>query len=564
MICCRYIPYTLTLESPAIVSAPGGDPNSSKTLPFIPGSALRGAVAAALGDPGGVAARQAEFNDLVLNGTVRYLNAYPALEERRSLPLPVSFYREKDAPNNHGWIDVIDLSAYEGTSAVDEDLGEVWPDRQLAAIGERFVTVRGSSPTLVTPLISARTHHQRDRRKGRPWKDASGRSHGAVFTFEFLDAGQSFEGLIQVWGNDDRIHRLEERVKELLRGTVLVGRSRRAGYGGKAAIIWKDSRTRETGGSGSDGLQPLNRDLSAGEQFRLLLTSACVVADPLTGHPDPSALEVLLQERFRDRARLVGKRWAFETVGGFNQKWRLELPQSLAASPGSIFVFEALSEIPLKDLLDTEHRGVGERREEGFGRLLFLNAPVPRMTLFRPEAKKKEKRTVDAQPPELALEIERRIMDTRAVRAIEQTAAAVVQSPRRLPSNSLIGRLRVPLRRPSKDAVRTLERWLNGGNESERLKAPAMDQLAHCRVRGEEGESGLKDWLLHALKDGPVRSMLNYEVLAQQSHVVSIETAKRFLEERSEEYKVRLIDAVLAGLALRNKKERVGYGPNAV
>ncbi|MCZ7664449.1 MAG: hypothetical protein M5U22_16645 [Thermoleophilia bacterium] len=36
----RYLPCTLSLQSPAVLTSLGGDPNTSRTLPFIPGSAL--------------------------------------------------------------------------------------------------------------------------------------------------------------------------------------------------------------------------------------------------------------------------------------------------------------------------------------------------------------------------------------------------------------------------------------------------------------------------------------------------------------------------------------------
>ena len=48
----RYLSYTLRLESPALLTSLGGDPNSSQSLSYIPGTALRGVVARGLGDPG--------------------------------------------------------------------------------------------------------------------------------------------------------------------------------------------------------------------------------------------------------------------------------------------------------------------------------------------------------------------------------------------------------------------------------------------------------------------------------------------------------------------------------
>src|SRR5690606_37239138 len=46
-IMSRVITYTLTLEEPCLLAAPGGDPNTEQSLPYIPGGAVRGALAAA-------------------------------------------------------------------------------------------------------------------------------------------------------------------------------------------------------------------------------------------------------------------------------------------------------------------------------------------------------------------------------------------------------------------------------------------------------------------------------------------------------------------------------------
>src|SRR5207248_423079 len=89
-----YLHYTLTLRSPVIVSTLSGDPNSAATQPFIPGSAIRGAVAARL-IAQGKNGDSAEFRDLVLSGAVRYLHAYPRIAGARGLPTPSSWRRQK-------------------------------------------------------------------------------------------------------------------------------------------------------------------------------------------------------------------------------------------------------------------------------------------------------------------------------------------------------------------------------------------------------------------------------------------------------------------------------------
>jgi len=87
-----YLPYRLALEAPAVLTAAGGDPNSAESLDHVPGGALRGAAARALGaspDPGAL-------RELVLGEEVRYLNAYPVVEAQRALPVPVSLRPPKD------------------------------------------------------------------------------------------------------------------------------------------------------------------------------------------------------------------------------------------------------------------------------------------------------------------------------------------------------------------------------------------------------------------------------------------------------------------------------------
>ncbi len=551
----RYLPYTLTLQSPAIISALGGDPNSSSTLPFIPGAAVRGAMAKSLGDPGNDATKQREFHDLIFGGRVRYFHAYPSRDELRSVPVPLSLRRKKDDPGNHQF-DLFDLAAFEGHPAEDDDPDSCWPEEQLAPLAQRFLTIGSAQPVILQTNMSARLHHQRDRQKGRAWKDQQGHTHGTIFAFESIHAGQTFQGVIQVRGEtDEEVNRTELRVKELLGSLMLVGRSRRAGYGGMAALAWGNVRHREVQGVGREGLRPVAGDIPKGDSFRLLLTAAAIVHHPETGHLDPAALPALIETQLQGKAKVVRTRWAFEPMGGFNRKWRLELPQTLAVSAGSVFVLEAVQPIPHGDLLALEHEGLGERKEEGFGRLLFLDKPVQRLTLRKP--KEGEPVSVgDAPPPPLVLAIEAKIVWTQVVRTIEERAAEVAASAKNLPSNSLIGRLRTPLRGDPKEALETLKLWLREGSEAEPLKKPAMEQLERCQVGGH---GNLAQWILRATDSEQILSWLHTDVLVQRNHIVSEQSAGDGLAKRSPEISAKLMDAVLAALAVRNKTEEAGH-----
>lgn len=540
----RYLPYFLRLNAPAIITIPGGDPNSSSTLSYIPGTVVRGATATALGDPLDDNSRKQEFHDLVLGGTVRYLNAYPVVNGRRALPTPVSLRRNKDDTEHIQ--EVTDLVAYERL-----------PDEELIAIGKEFITIGDAQPALYNPKISSRIHNQRDREKGRAWKGKDGKTHGAIFTFEYLDSDQMFEGLIQLRAEQDKeLDLIESRMKVLLGGSLLVGRSRRSGYGGMASVEWDSSRSREVPGAGMEVLGPLSRDIAQNDQFRLLLSSACIVRNPTTGQPDPAALVDMIVTRFNNRVEVVRKVWTFETAGGFNRKWRLELPQTFAVSSGSVFVLKANQAISLNELHEIEHEGFGERKGEGYGRLLFLDKPLPTIPLIN-FTESPSGTTSIGQPPEIVTKIESRIVQAQLARRIEEKAAEIAGSAKDpLPKNSLIGRLRTQLRGEAHEAIGALILWLTG-NEAAKLKRPAMEQLVRCKI--DDGRD-LCTWIVDAMKSDVIFSLLTVDVMAKRFYVVSEQSVRCGVEVKSEELSVRLIDAVLADIAIRNKMQEVSDG----
>ena len=55
-------------------------------------------------------------------------------------------------------------------------------------------------------------------------------------------------------------------------------------------------------------------------------------------------------------------------IGGFNRKWGLPLSQVPALAAGSVIVFEGI-EINESQIKQLEAQGIGERREDGFGRI---------------------------------------------------------------------------------------------------------------------------------------------------------------------------------------------------
>lgn len=548
-----YYSYTLTLKSPLIVSAPAGDPNSASTYFYIPGSYIRGAVAAYLKDPGSDTNKIDNFRRLILDGTVRYLNAYPVSEGRRSLPSPVSLRVQKKLSQSDSLTKVIDLAAF---------TQEEWPDEQLAAIPFPFITLGAAQPKAIYPSTSSRYHHQRDRKKGRAWKEKNDEQdkdeqnkheqnkHGTIYTYEYLEAGQQFAGLVQIAASGDSTSSLLKKVQECLKPPLFLGRSRRAGYGGEAELFWdKAPLSRELSGSGV-----LSENIVQGEQFRLQLLSPCIIRDRLTGQLDPMALEQELMNLFGGRVSIINKYLSFIITGGFNRKWRLELPQAFALSAGSVFLLEAQEDIAFQELLEVERAGFGERLAEGFGRIAFLKPPT-KFQRFGIPSKDKVDQVCDTVPA-IVHQMEERILKDALFEVVINRAVSLAGSANieTIPPTSLLGRLRVPLREKDLSKLKT---WLGSSDVESTLRSTALKKLERCRI---DGGMSLCDWMrgiIFNIERDPhnLQDYLNIEVIAQNKNIISTEVAKEKIYGMTNEIVIQLIDNVLAALAKRSKRE---------
>lgn len=574
-----FLPYTLTLRAPAIASALSGDPNSAATQPFIPGGTIRGAVAARLLAEG-ASPDSDVFRDLILTGAVRYLHAYPEIDGQRAMPVPQSWRSDKAQPTQ-----VRDLAAFDGRVTEDddaEDFGERWPGETLVAVRGLFTaqSVAGGARSVAASLVDARAHQQRDRVKGRPWTEhVDGREvpRGAIFVYEYLEPGQVFRGLVQVnlssasIADTDRLVELRERYTERLQTLlqaqpILVGRSRRAGYGGDAEIQF---HTRMKDAEYADVSGALAGDPGLG-QFRMLLVSAYVGRNPVTGQFDPAALACELHPRGLTIERRC---WSRETVGSFNRKWRLEVPQATAVTAGSVFVLRSDTPIQLAILRSIEREGLGERRAEGFGRVLFLrhDEQAIRLTIRRAADAVGMREPAEAgqgMPTSVADQlafVQRRIVLATARRELDRVAADLAGRAQGLPTTSLLSRIRTIFRtvhdKPSaSQALGDLRTWCDDDGGVNALKPEARKKLMACRVSSETllewlGALGRSDCVDQAWRRLVVAagtpSTLN--ALAQRHYLTTSVEADEILNSHAAELTVHLIDGVLARMARRNR-----------
>ncbi len=512
----KTLTYQLRLLEPALVTALEGDPNSAVAFNYIPGSVIRGAMirlflhknSLSELDMADEVIRRMFFSDEVL-----YLNAYPALNGQRALPVPASWHAEKGTKTP-----IYDLARDAGA-----------PKNPKSVEGFAIVNAQAEVERAKVDRFIA-IHTQRDRRKGRSTSDS-----GNVYQYDALAAGQIFAAAILCQNDEDA-----DLLYEYLRETeIRIGGARSAGYG-RARL--------ETVAIVDDWTEGPSFFEDGGPLVITLLSDAILRNEIGEYETNVNALKAAIARRLGVESKDLGEAQAGKIylgstlVGGFNRKWGLPLPQTAALSMGSTIVF-------------TDHRlnraqvdwlmrwGIGERRAEGFGRI-GVNLYEHSEYVLKQDEKLKSEQT-DGRSEEvpqaytrLPAEIARRELHRRLGLALRAQANGITFS-----------------RPPKPSQVNALRAVIQNALRKTPVEASAVrDTLEHIdqrRVSRQQFEN-------FRVQDKPFKnwatSLLTAAGQWQQSSDVPIIQALLVASKANEEnenlhYNLRLIDAVLARAA---------------
>ncbi len=337
------VTYRIHLNEPAIFSTLDGDPNSAVSYPYIPGSAVRGLVIGLMlreHDPAFELDAAADgYHRVFFSPATRYLNAYPEINGARSLPVPATWtqpkYRTSEQPD-----------AITDSALVDADTPKS-SAKQKNLSG--FTVVEGAAAHIYQPQITFNVHTVRARR------DAGEQQ---VFRYEALADGQTFIGVI-LCASDEDAHYLHNLL--LPHTGITLGGSRTAGYG-RATL--------------SDvQIVPDWAEVALPEQIapELILTCASdILLRDENGvyRPTLAVLQTHLKAKgIETKVEAVSLKTVW--VGGFNRKWGLPLPQTIAIERGSVFRLTGITPADREALQRLLSEGLGERREDGFGRVVL-------------------------------------------------------------------------------------------------------------------------------------------------------------------------------------------------
>lgn len=324
--------YTITLEEPVLANSLGGEPNSARSLYYIPGGLIRGAVINTYINKD---SNNDDFRSLFLNGETRFLNAYPLLNNERTLPIPLKYKKPK---------------YFESSS-----FGNIKLKSNLLLKDSTAEENEAKSPWLINALENKwviNIHTQRDAKKGRSTIES-----GAVYRYIALPAGMKFQGAV-LSKNAGTIKNMLDKAK-----TILLGKARTAGYG---------SASIETQSLPKDWREIDGAPQADVKEFTLILLSPALVRN----EDGQFTLDISTSLSKRIGANVtIDREKSFcktEIIGGFNRKWGLPLPQATAIAAGSVLYIKLEEVVTSKKLRELEETGIGERRAEGFGAIAAI------------------------------------------------------------------------------------------------------------------------------------------------------------------------------------------------
>ncbi|MEM1043982.1 MAG: hypothetical protein AAGI91_15310 [Bacteroidota bacterium] len=344
--------YRFVLRDGAVAGGAPGDPNARVSLPYVPGSALRGVAARSYarsqGD-GGFDAADDDPRALLFSGAVRYLHAYPVAEPTsgaatRALPVPRSWVTEKPAPGTPlgKQMAIVDAARSEG---IDE--GTLYDP----VMGPFFVGAGEARAHAPSRDGSIRT--QRDRTFRRATRDG-----GAVFFVDRIARGTVLEAAV-----------VADSTELAARAAALIGTGMRVGRGrAQAAVTLLDDAPMAVTSGEANGFDGWTDDLRAGRHTVTLLSDA-VVEGP-HGQPEASARAfgaALAEALGVEAVTVMGAFLAPTEVGGSNAHFGLPLERRVALAMGSVLVFETPG-VDREAVVRALASGLGEGTEVGLGR----------------------------------------------------------------------------------------------------------------------------------------------------------------------------------------------------
>ncbi|NJL06397.1 MAG: hypothetical protein HC911_16125 [Chloroflexaceae bacterium] len=478
--------YTITLEDPLLATSLQGEPNSSISLDYIPGSLVRGAlIARYLHDKGAAhdLPHDPDARRLFLDGRTRYLHAYPVVNGHRLLPTPRCLAAGKQVDLSEAGQPVMNLTSlqdFAARRAYEKHNGALRP------VSAPFCHITDEQIMLHRPERTIAIHVQRDRNVGK-----ATRASGAIFRYDALAAGQVFQGVILL-DTDTDVSTLTSLLPT--DQPLWLGRSRSAHYGRVRLSVepvlhawqeWEEPSTELAANAEPDA------------PHLLLFLSDAILPDT-NGQPTISLTDATLAQALgiTDGSLTIMREQSYigSTIhGGYNAAARIQLPQQPAIVAGSVVAFRLTTPLAAPNLARLHQQGIGLRRAEGFGRVALVGELKDMYTIRTVSSSRGTSPTLSAAERELAS-----VLAGRLAQHQRETALRGFVQPyqfEHLPRRSQLNELRTLARGTSgqtpAQALQAIQQRL------QEMKQTARQQFEQARIKRKDENQWdtLENWI---------------------------------------------------------------------
>jgi len=362
----KYIRYDLkNLEEIKITPTINqSDANFSKS--YISGSSVRGACISKYIQNKKIAnLNEGLSKELFLKGGLKFLNAYP-LKKERSLPFPSCYYALKDEMKKQSKEELsITCSSY-------MEKGKNYTKVK----GKEFVLF-GNKKSLKEISVS-KEEYLHIRKPEKNTKD------NKIFRYEVIKANEMFRGYIKV---EDKFEENIDEILELINDNFYIGGSKGSGYG-----LCKIYNTKVLDENPEyeyfDEVIGIDEEE---ERIYIYALSDIIYRNKLGQYKTIFDEEFIAKNIGVDKVKINKECYVdTEYCTSFNNKWGYRQPIISAIKAGSIISYDIEEgEIDLDKVIKFIDSGIGERKNDGYGRFIILTS-LDGKNIYKYEEEKEE------------------------------------------------------------------------------------------------------------------------------------------------------------------------------
>lgn len=326
----KYLEYVMTnIEPVRIANLFTCKSGEITTLNYIPGSTMRGLLIGEL-------SRELDFEKIrkvLLSDHIRFLNVYPSIGGVEMIPAPKGFYEHKKQDGR--------LHNVLVTRTFDDGM-------KRAKLGSFC-------------MIQDQTIKYLDVEQAEVLNIDVNKKENGIFRSDMIQAGQMFKGYIAF---DEDGMCASDNIKEVLEThTLRVGSKRSAGYG---SVLFSEVKYMQQS-------RPYERYSGKHKQVTYLYLLSNTVMRDENGEICGLNLKDLEKKMGISELEIDNASTSIVRMSGVNRTWGARTPEVPMYEAGNVFKLKYTGTVDALHLERIEDEGIGIRKSEGCGRILFLD-----------------------------------------------------------------------------------------------------------------------------------------------------------------------------------------------